>query len=541
MSRRQSFVGSLIQAQLDAERLKAARIRAETLAAREAERAQKAYEQAQRATEKERARLHVESQLAAASARNEQIEHEVACLESLLEGVLETDQSVHFEELKKAPQLPVFAPGPLAVEEPAPEKQTYLPPAPSFFARLLPGGKRRYQEKLRTARERFERDSAAHIERESVRKTRLAEARAEHDRRVAEIRGKVAEHAEIDKFEKGYTSGLPDAIVDYCDLALRNGSLPESFPNTAKIAYMAESKQLVVEYDLPALEAVPEAASYKYVRAKDAIVPSARPEKELHQLYHSLIAQMTLRALHVLFVADRAGYIQSIVFNGYVDGIDKSTGQPARPCLVTVRVTRDAFERLDLKRVEPAICLRSLNAAISRSPDELVAVRPVLEFRMVDPRFVKETDVLSELDKRPNLMELTPSEFESLITNLFAKMGLETRLTRPSRDGGVDCVAYDGRPILGGKVVIQAKRYKNTVGVSAVRDLYGTMENERASKGILVTTSGYGKASYEFANGKPLELLTGSNLLFLLSEHAGIQAKIEVPEDWEDPEPYLEE
>ena len=88
MSRRQSFVGSLIQAQLDAERLKAARIRAQTLAAREAERAQKAYEQAQRATEKERARLHVESRLAAASARNEQIEHEVACLESLLEGVL---------------------------------------------------------------------------------------------------------------------------------------------------------------------------------------------------------------------------------------------------------------------------------------------------------------------------------------------------------------------------------------------------------------------------------------------------------------------
>ncbi len=38
-------------------------------------------------------------------------------------------------------------------------------------------------------------------------------------------------------------------------------------------------------------------------------------------------------------------------------------------------------------------------------------------------------------------MELTPSEFESLITNLFEKMGLETRQTQASRDGGVDCVA----------------------------------------------------------------------------------------------------
>jgi restriction system protein len=156
---------------------------------------------------------------------------------------------------------------------------------------------------------------------------------------------------------------------------------------------------------------------------------------------------------------------------------------------------------------------------------------------MVDPRFIEEIDVLSGLDQRPNLMELTPSEFESLITNLFQKMGLETRQTQASRDGGVDCVAYDPRPIFGGKVVIQAKRYKNTVGVSAVRDLFGTMQNEGASKGILVTTSGYGTASHDFANGKPLELLSGSHLLYLLKEHAGIDAKIEMPDNWKDPLP----
>ncbi|MCO5176682.1 MAG: restriction endonuclease [Thermomicrobiales bacterium] len=148
---------------------------------------------------------------------------------------------------------------------------------------------------------------------------------------------------------------------------------------------------------------------------------------------------------------------------------------------------------------------------------------------MVDPRFIEEVDVISTLDQRPNLLELSPSEFESLISNLFEKMGLETRLTQASRDGGVDCVAFDPRPIFGGKVVIQAKRYKDTVGVSAVRDLYGTVQNEGASKGILVTTSGYGPAAYEFAAGKPLELLSGSHLLHLLEEYAGIEARIFTP------------
>ena len=76
---------------------------------------------------------------------------------------------------------------------------------------------------------------------------------------------------------------------------------------------------------------------------------------------------------------------------------------------------------------------------------------------MVDPRSIQEQEVLSTLDNRQNLMELSPGEFESLITNLFQRMGLDTKLTQPSRDGGVDCVAFDSRPILGGKVVIQAK------------------------------------------------------------------------------------
>jgi restriction system protein len=162
---------------------------------------------------------------------------------------------------------------------------------------------------------------------------------------------------------------------------------------------------------------------------------------------------------------------------------------------------------------------------------------------MVDPRFVAETDALSQLDQRPNLMDLSFLEFEALIQNLFIKMGLEARQTRPSRDGGVDCVAWDPRPIFGGKVVIQAKRYKNTVGVSSVRDLFGTLQNEGASKGILVTTSGYGQASFDFAKNKPIELIDGSNLLYLLAEHTGIEAKIVPPDDWKDlvadaPEPH---
>lgn len=111
----------------------------------------------------------------------------------------------------------------------------------------------------------------------------------------------------------------------------------------------------------------------------------------------------------------------------------------------------------------------------------------------------------------------------------FGNDGSEVKITRASRDGGVDAVVFDRDPLRGGKIVIQAKRYTNTVGVSAVRDLYGTVLNEGANKGILVTTADYGPDAYEFAKDKPLTLLSGNNLLHLLAKH-GHQARIDLKE-----------
>ncbi|WP_207720180.1 restriction endonuclease [Flavobacterium undicola] len=148
-----------------------------------------------------------------------------------------------------------------------------------------------------------------------------------------------------------------------------------------------------------------------------------------------------------------------------------------------------------------------------------------------DKRFVNSKDI--NFDETTNLALMNWEEFEHLIRELFEKEfnnnGSQVKVTQASRDGGVDAIAFDPDPIRGGKIVIQAKRYTNTVGVAAVRDLYGTVMNEGANKGILVTTSDYGPDSYEFAKGKPITLLNGGNLLHLLEKH-GTKARINIKE-----------
>jgi restriction system protein len=123
-------------------------------------------------------------------------------------------------------------------------------------------------------------------------------------------------------------------------------------------------------------------------------------------------------------------------------------------------------------------------------------------------------------------------DFEHLIRELLAKEfgrkeGSEVRITRASRDRGVDAVIFDPDPLHGGKSVVQAKRYTNVVDVSAVRDLWGTVLNEGAARGILVTTSKYGRDAYDFVSNKPLTLIDGQNLLALLAKH-GYKFKIEL-------------
>ena len=98
-----------------------------------------------------------------------------------------------------------------------------------------------------------------------------------------------------------------------------------------------------------------------------------------------------------------------------------------------MRVTKENFLGIDLARIEKKVYLKNLGAQVSSRPDELQAVKPLVEFDMVDKRFVEQSDVFGDFDSRPHLMDLNPFEFENLVSNLFSKM----RPGRPERGGSM--------------------------------------------------------------------------------------------------------
>lgn len=419
--------------------------RAHTAAVREAERARRAYERAQVADARERARLYAESRAADVAADNQALEQRVEELSTLLQAGLENDAYVDLEALKKPAVLPVWQHGVLDQPEHAPDPARYVPDAPTGMGKLF-GGKA-HSARVEALNAAYARACAEHAQRESMRLTALQRARAEfHAAREAALADAHQQHREIDQLAADLDAGQQEAILTLFELAMQASLLPDGFPHEHRLAYVPASRQLVVEFELPPVDVVPAVKSYRYVKTKDEVTSTARPSAQVRALYSSVLTQLTLLVMHRMFGADRGRFAETIVVNAMLHAFDPRTGQPVHPCLITVRTTREMFLGLDLANVDPAACLRHLSAGVSRSPAELEAVRPVLEFSMVDERFVDQEDVLSGLDARPNLMDLTPTEFETLIANLFSKMGLDTRQTRPSRDGGVDCVHSTSAP-----------------------------------------------------------------------------------------------
>jgi len=333
----------------------------------------------------------------------------------------------------------------------------------------------------------------------------------------------AAQNTAIDEQRLAYEAGEKKAIVGLCEIVLSREN-PAVLPSSEfEIEYQPDSKSLVIEFSLPAPESIPRIKEVRYVKSREDFTEILLGESERERLYDSVVYQLCLRAIATVYHADSAERVDGITFNGWVTAVDPAKGKETTTCIMSVSTRRAQFCEIDLSRVDPKACFRSLKGVGSSKLHSITAIAPICTISREDHRFIMAHDVADTLAEGYNLATMEWEEFEQLIREVFGKEfsinGGEVKVTQASRDGGVDAVAFDPDPIRGGKIVIQAKRYTHTVGVSAVRDLYGTLMNEGANKGILVTTADYGPDAYQFAMGKPLTLLNGANLLHLLEKH----------------------
>lgn len=339
-------------------------------------------------------------------------------------------------------------------------------------------------------------------------------------------------NSKISEREENFHKNERKEIEFYFKQIIKNIRIPNELLLNFELSYDSKSKILIINYDLPEKEIISNIKTIKYIATRKEFTETFLKDTEVNSIYNEIIYQLSLRISNDIYISDIYNQIDSIVFNGIYFGINKSTGIEEEKCILSLQTSKNDFLKINLKQVDAKSCFQKFKGVSGANLADYISVPPIINFDKNDNRFISSKEVLNKIEG-VNLASMDWEDFEHLVREVFEKEfsgnNAEIKITQSSRDGGVDAVVFDPDPIRGGKYIIQAKRYTNVVGVSAVRDLYGTIINEGASKGILVTTSWYGSDSREFAKDKPIILIDGDNLIYMMKKH-GYNARIDIDE-----------
>lgn len=130
-----------------------------------------------------------------------------------------------------------------------------------------------------------------------------------------------------------------------------------------------------------------------------------------------------------------------------------------------------------------------------------------------------------------------PSFFEKLVVDVLIAMGYggfdssNGKVTQYSGDGGIDGIIKMDKLGLD-TIYIQAKRWENSVPVSAVRDFAGSLLSKKARKGVFITTSYFPKSAYEYVQSidPTIILIDGEQLTKMMIEYDVAVSKSKVYE-----------
>lgn len=120
----------------------------------------------------------------------------------------------------------------------------------------------------------------------------------------------------------------------------------------------------------------------------------------------------------------------------------------------------------------------------------------------------------------------SPAFFENLVVDLLVAMGYggsrkdAGQAVGQSGDGGIDGIIKEDKLGLDA-VYVQAKRWDATVGRPVVQAFAGSLEGQRARKGVLITTSEFSKEAQEYVSRieKKIVLIDGEQLAQLMIDH----------------------
>ncbi|HLP77240.1 MAG TPA: hypothetical protein VK327_10010 [Candidatus Paceibacterota bacterium] len=191
-------------------------------------------------------------------------------------------------------------------------------------------------------------------------------------------KGQIKNRETVADLKRGYKLLKPDAVQIYFSLVLRFSVLPGDICRKCDLKYIPESKTLIIDHPLPNPENLVYIKEVEYVKASGKFFRKrlTLSDGEFKTFYDDLQYQICLRTLYEVFAADKGNALSAAVFNGWVDFVDKATGQDRNGCLLSIQATKEELQKLNLAKVEPKACFKALNGIANSTLYSLTLVEP---------------------------------------------------------------------------------------------------------------------------------------------------------------------
>lgn len=315
------------------------------------------------------------------------------------------------------------------------------------------------------------------------------------------------------KLELSATQDDPGALDFYVNLSLNASPYPATIIPNFSVSSDIQSRVILIECHVCPFS--------NFNVCREDVKQHRVAVRTLKKLYDLYIFSVILRSSIEIYLLNPLKRFETIAINIKTQSKNPATGLDVKLNLASIMISTAELRNLDINFIDPEAFFRRARGIAAASLAENVEVAPIITFDKTDHRFIEARKISPH--ENENLAEISWEDFEHLVRQLFEHhfrgKNADVKITQSTRDQGVDAVIFDPDPILGGKIVVQAKRYTSTVDVKYVRELWATTQNEGANKGILVTTSSFGYESYEWAKEKNLTLINGTQFLALLKQY----------------------
>ena len=165
-----------------------------------------------------------------------------------------------------------------------------------------------------------------------------------------------------------------------------------------------------------------------------------------------------------------------------------------------------ASDSINSSKLNPAQLLRLLGEKVTFK-DSVLGIEGERKIILPEtPKIVSDVKVINStlidrVKETPDFIySMTSRQFEEFVADLLEKEGYKVTLTKQTHDGGKDLFIVENRRIGKFLYYVECKKYSadHPVGVRLVRELYGTVIADRATAGLLVTSSYFSKEAKAF-------------------------------------------